>query len=123
MLAAVVGYPTHAAELFDAIFSGEVADHSGLAPFFDASGDRDARWGDFVTLIGTHLQTADWKTLPTAATTAARYSFETGRVLRPSRSSGAAPAGNGARSSGSRELKAGVREPSAREPSARERSA
>lgn len=83
VLAAVVGSPTLAAELFEAIFAGRIADGGAVTRFLAERAAADARWASLAAFFKDRPELTDWKAVRAAAHTAARYSFETGRVLRP----------------------------------------
>jgi hypothetical protein len=90
LLAAVVGYPSLAAPLFEAIFSGKLQSSASVGAYLDEQAGHDARWADFARLLKDRAELTDWDGVRQAARAAARYSFETGRVLRPT--NGRAPA-------------------------------
>jgi KAP family P-loop domain len=82
LLAAVVGAPSQTAELFDEIFSTRVSSAKALADFLRARAP-ESRWAALAKVLAGHVRLDDWDTVCEAARAVARYSFETGRVLRP----------------------------------------
>jgi hypothetical protein len=82
MLAAVVGSPSLAAELFGAIFAGRLQDARGFSEYLAKRAEGDPRWGALAQCLGNRPELAHWGAVRAAVRACARYSFETGRVLR-----------------------------------------
>jgi hypothetical protein len=84
LLAAVVGHASLAAELFEGILGGALRDRAALDAFLDRRVREDRRWADLGRLFRGREELADWDAVRQAARSAARYSFETGRILHAS---------------------------------------
>ena len=82
-LAAVVGCPDLATDWFARLFRGELCSAADLAPYLDRLAVTDPR----AALIAERLRNCrdldDWPYVLAVCRGAARYSFETGRLLRP----------------------------------------
>src|SRR5262249_6867029 len=95
LLGAVVGCPSLAAELFGEIFRERVKDAQGLSQYLSKRGKDDPHWRVLNQLLSNRPEFSDWQAVRAAVRACARYSFETGRVLRtdsqtpPSTSDGA----------------------------------
>jgi hypothetical protein len=84
-LASVIGRPALAAQLFQAIFDERVRCPLTLDAFFKERVEHDERWHELATHFRACPELSDWPMVRRAVLAAARYSFETGRLLgRPS---------------------------------------
>lgn len=81
-LAITVGYPTYAAELFSAVFGGEVYDRVTAHAYLHRRAEAEPRWRELVALIAARAPRDAWGSIGRAAALVAPFSFETGRVLR-----------------------------------------
>jgi hypothetical protein len=95
-LASVLGRPAHAAQLFRAIFDERVRCPMTMDAFLSERLEHDASWRVLADRFRGCAELADWPVLRRAVYAAARYSFETGRLLGGAGGAGAARAAGAA---------------------------
>jgi hypothetical protein len=80
-LASVIGRPALAAQLFRAIFDERVRCPMTLEAFLSERLEHDEKWRVLATRFKGCAELTDWPVVRRAVYAAARYSFETGRLL------------------------------------------
>lgn len=90
-LACVVGAPKETATLCDRMFDGRITSREQLVQFLQPRAKRPDAWGAIARAFAAEELPEVWDEIVDAARSAARFSFQTGRVLQPLKASPGTP--------------------------------